>query len=95
MSEEQKQQAEKISAEINKLTPEMREKALIFMQGMAAMVLLKDMFPGRAAIGITECQAALGIDRRTLLADRRFPARHIGNKYTVSLTELARWMVQR
>ena len=28
MSEEQKQQAEKISAEINKLTPEMREKAL-------------------------------------------------------------------
>ena len=50
--------------------------------------LLTDMFPGRAAIGITECQAALGIDRRT-------PARHIGNKYTVSLTELARWMVQR
>jgi hypothetical protein len=38
MSEEQKQQAEKISAEINKMTPEMREKALIFMQGMAAMV---------------------------------------------------------
>lgn len=38
MSEEQKQQAEKISVEINKLTPEMREKALIFMQGMAAMV---------------------------------------------------------
>ena len=57
--------------------------------------LLTDMFPGRAAFGITECQAALGIDRRTLLADRRFPARHIGNKYTVSLTELARWMVQR
>ena len=26
MSEEQKQQAEKISAEINKMTPEMREK---------------------------------------------------------------------
>ena len=49
--------------------------------------LLTDMFPGRAAIGITECQAALGIDRRTLLADRRFPARHVGNKYTVSLTE--------
>ena len=57
--------------------------------------LLTDMFPGRAAIGITECQSALGIDRRTLLADRRFPARHVGNKYTVSLTELARWMVQR
>lgn len=38
MSEEQKKQVEKISEEINRLTPEMREKALIFMQGMAAMV---------------------------------------------------------
>ena len=37
MSEEQKKQAEKISAEINKMTPEMREKALILMQVMAAM----------------------------------------------------------
>ena len=40
MSEEQKQQAEKISAEINKLTPEMREKALIFMQGVATAAKL-------------------------------------------------------
>lgn len=38
MSEEQKKQARKLSTELNKLTPEMREKALIFMQGMAAMV---------------------------------------------------------
>ena len=38
MSEEQKKQAREISTELNKLTPEMREKALIFMQGMAAMV---------------------------------------------------------
>lgn len=38
MSEEQKKQAEKLTTEMNKLTPEMREKALIFMQGMAAMV---------------------------------------------------------
>ncbi len=37
MSEEQKRQAEKLTTEMNKLTPEMREKALIFMQGMAAM----------------------------------------------------------
>lgn len=37
MSEEQKKQVEDIAAEMNKLTPEMREKALIFMQGMAAM----------------------------------------------------------
>ena len=38
MPEEQKKQAERITAELKKLTPEMREKALIFMQGMAAMV---------------------------------------------------------
>ena len=38
MSEEHKEQAEKISAEVNEMTPEMREKALIFVQGMAAMV---------------------------------------------------------
>ena len=36
MSEEQKQHAEKISAETNTLTPKMREQALICMQGMAA-----------------------------------------------------------
>ena len=38
MSEEQKRQAEKLTTEMNKLTPEMREKALIFMQGMAQPV---------------------------------------------------------
>ena len=37
MSEEQKELAGKISAEMNKLSPELREKALIFMQGMAAV----------------------------------------------------------
>ena len=38
MPEEQKRQAEKISAEMNKLTPEAREKVLIFVQGMTAML---------------------------------------------------------
>ncbi len=37
MSEEQKELAGKISAEMNKLSPELREKALIFMQGMVAV----------------------------------------------------------
>ena len=36
MPEEQKRQAEKISAEMNKLTPEAREKVLV--QGMTAML---------------------------------------------------------
>ena len=38
MSEEQKKQARELSTELNKLTPEMREKALTIMQGMAATV---------------------------------------------------------
>ena len=37
MSEEQKELAGKISAEMIKLSPELREKALIFMQGMVAV----------------------------------------------------------
>ena len=57
--------------------------------------LLTDMFPARAAITGTECQAVLGLDRRTLLADREFPARKVGNKYTIPLTELARWLTRR
>lgn len=57
--------------------------------------LLVDMFPNRAAITINECQSAVGCDRRTLLADRTFPARKIGNKYSVSLTELARWLTRK
>ena len=57
--------------------------------------LLTDMFPARAAITVTECQTALGLDRRTLLADREFPARKVGNKYAVPLTELARWLTRK
>ena len=57
--------------------------------------LLTDMFPARAAITVTECQAVLGLDRRTLLADREFPARKIGNKYAIPLTERARWLTRR
>ena len=37
MAEEQKKMAAQMAQELNKLTPEMREKAMIFMQGMVAM----------------------------------------------------------
>lgn len=77
MSEEQKQQAEKISAEINKMTPEMREKALIFMQGMAAMVQ-----PAKSEKRVRVFCAAgkgrirggehSGVSRRAKLCGRRF-----------------------
>ncbi len=38
MSEQQKQQAEKISEEVKKLPPEMQEGALMYLQGMTAAV---------------------------------------------------------
>lgn len=57
--------------------------------------LLTDIFPNRAALKIAECEDALNLDRRTLLADRSFPAKKVGNKYSVPITELARWMVRR
>ena len=40
MSEEQKKQAERITAEMAKLPQELREGALLFLQGMAATAKL-------------------------------------------------------
>jgi hypothetical protein len=42
MSEEQKKQVEDIAAEMNKLTPELREGALMYLQGMAACAKLME-----------------------------------------------------
>ena len=42
MSEEQKKQVEDIAAEMNKLTPELREGALLYLQGMAACAKLME-----------------------------------------------------
>ena len=56
---------------------------------------LVSLFPGRATVGIAECCKAIGRDRRTLLSDKNFPAKQVGNRYTIALPELARWMVRR
>lgn len=42
MSEEQKNQVETIAAEMNKLEPELREGALMYLQGMAACAKLME-----------------------------------------------------
>ena len=55
--------------------------------------VLARRFPGREAIGIAEAAELLDCDRRTLLRDRDFPAKRIGNKYSIALAALARWMV--
>lgn len=58
----------------------------------ATLELLQSTYPGRVELGIAEVARLLNRDRRTLLKDRTFPARMIGNKYSISITALARYM---
>ncbi|MCD7805392.1 MAG: helix-turn-helix domain-containing protein [Oscillospiraceae bacterium] len=58
----------------------------------ANLELIQQMFPGRVALTITETCAVTGLDRRTLLKDREFPARQVGNKYSIPVTALARYL---
>lgn len=60
---------------------------------------LDEIFPGKEAIGICEVSKMLGVYRATLLHDKTFPARKIGEtnkpmggKYIVPKVALARWM---
>jgi hypothetical protein len=60
---------------------------------------LYDLYPGRVSIGIEEAAQIVGLNRRTLIADRTFPARKCGDKhsptggkYIVPLVGLARWL---
>lgn len=54
--------------------------------------LIGSFFPKRAALTMPEVCKLVGLDRRTLLADRTFPARMVGNKYMIPVTALAAWM---
>lgn len=60
---------------------------------------LDKLFAGREAVNIMEACAVTGLDRRTLLADKTFPARKVGakkkygGKWMVGKVLLARWMV--
>lgn len=62
------------------------------------LVRLSERFPGREAISIKECCEALPLDRRTILADKTFPAKRVNGrssrKYIIPLVALARWMCQ-
>ena len=57
--------------------------------------MASDYISRDAAVKIAECESALKLDRRTLLADRSFPTKKVGSKYSVPITELARWMIKR
>lgn len=63
------------------------------------LVRLSERFPDREAISIKECCDALPLDRRTILADKTFPAKRVSDKatgkYIIPLAPLARWLCQR
>lgn len=56
---------------------------------------LAGRYPSREVLTIQEVCSMLNCHRQTLLADKTFPARRIGNKgkYFIPITLLARWMV--
>lgn len=53
---------------------------------------LSEKYPGREMISIQEASEVTGYHRRTLLKDKSFPRKMIGNKYSIPLVQLARWM---
>lgn len=53
---------------------------------------LREAFGNEATIPIGRAAEYLKIDRRTLLHDKSFPVRKVGNQYRVPLVNLARWL---
>ena len=58
----------------------------------AQLEFLVTLCPGVASVDIKTCTKLLGCERHTLLNDKTFPAKKVGGKYIVPLSELARWM---
>ena len=56
---------------------------------------LAERYPGKEVLTIQEVCKIIGCHRQTLLADKSFPAKRIGNKgkYYIPLVGLARWMM--
>ena len=59
---------------------------------MSQLEELRKEFNDRPQITINEAAKYLHMDRRTLLANKKFPYRKVGSRYYVSLICLARWM---
>lgn len=53
---------------------------------------LTEMYPGREMISLPEACKVTGCYRRTLLQDKTFPRKKMGNIYKIPLVALARWM---
>ena len=63
------------------------------------LVRLDELFPGRETLKLDEVAKLVGLDRRTLLKDKAFPAkklgenlRELGGVYIVPKVALARWL---
>ena len=56
---------------------------------------LAERYPGKEVLTLLEVCEIIGCHRRTLLSDKSFPAKRIGNKgkYYVPIVGLARWMM--
>lgn len=56
---------------------------------------LAERFPGKEVLTMQEACTIMGCQPRTILADRTFPAKRIGNKgkYYIPVVGLARWMM--
>lgn len=55
---------------------------------------LAERYPGKEVLTIQEVTKMLGCHRQTLLADKTFPAKRIGEKgkYLIPIVGLARWL---
>lgn len=54
---------------------------------------LRDHFgEEKVLLNMTEIEKYCHLDRRTLLSDRSFPAKKIGNRFMVPVVSFARWL---
>ena len=53
---------------------------------------LSEKYPGREMISLPEACEITGCYRRTLLQDKTFPRKKMGNVYKIPVVQLARWM---
>lgn len=53
---------------------------------------LRELYPDKEVLTMGETCKLLRLDRRTLLQDRKCPAKKIGGKYIVPIVKLANYM---
>ena len=53
---------------------------------------LREAFPGREQISVSEAARYLGVNKRRILADDSFPKRMLGQQFIVVLVNFARWL---